>query len=104
MSHDAQFTQANMVRFERPMPRTGREGLVCADRYRHCCPAGTATGDRGRVGGRVEPDGRPHQGHRSRNGSRRRKLAYTWNVFMPATDESDYPESYLTLELDGAKL
>ncbi len=28
-----------------------------------------------------------------------RKLAYTWNVFAPGEDESAYPESYLTLEL-----
>ena len=28
-----------------------------------------------------------------------RKLAYTWNVFAPGEDESQYPESYLTLEL-----
>jgi uncharacterized protein YndB with AHSA1/START domain len=29
-----------------------------------------------------------------------RKLAYTWNVFAPGEDESPYPESYLTLELE----
>jgi uncharacterized protein YndB with AHSA1/START domain len=29
-----------------------------------------------------------------------RKLAYTWNVFSPGEDESPYPESYLTLELE----
>jgi uncharacterized protein YndB with AHSA1/START domain len=28
-----------------------------------------------------------------------RKLAYTWNVFEPGEDESQFPESYLTLEL-----
>ncbi len=28
-----------------------------------------------------------------------RKLAYTWNVFGPGETESQYPESYLTLEL-----
>lgn len=28
-----------------------------------------------------------------------RKLAYTWNVFAPGEEESQYPESYLTLEL-----
>jgi uncharacterized protein YndB with AHSA1/START domain len=34
----------------------------------------------------------------------RKKLAYTWNVFAPGQDESAFPESYLTLELDGGKL
>ncbi len=29
-----------------------------------------------------------------------RKLAYTWNVFGADEDESPYPESYLTLELE----
>ena len=32
------------------------------------------------------------------------KLAYTWNVFAPGQTVSDFPESYLTLELDGSKL
>ena len=30
-----------------------------------------------------------------------KKLAYTWNVFAPGQTVSDFPESYLTLELDG---
>jgi uncharacterized protein YndB with AHSA1/START domain len=34
----------------------------------------------------------------------KKKLAYTWNVFMPGQIASDFPESYLTLELDGSKL
>jgi uncharacterized protein YndB with AHSA1/START domain len=29
-----------------------------------------------------------------------RKLAYTWNVFVPGENESPYPESYLTTELE----
>jgi uncharacterized protein YndB with AHSA1/START domain len=33
-----------------------------------------------------------------------RKLAYTWNVFAPGQAISDFPESYLTLELDGSRL
>ena len=33
-----------------------------------------------------------------------RKLAYTWNVFAPGQAISDFPESYLTLELDGGRL
>jgi uncharacterized protein YndB with AHSA1/START domain len=32
------------------------------------------------------------------------KLAYTWNVFAPGQAISDFPESYLTLELDGSRL
>ena len=30
------------------------------------------------------------------------KLAYTWNVFNPGEDKSDYPESYLTITLEPA--
>lgn len=29
-----------------------------------------------------------------------RKLAYTWNVFSPGEQESPFPESYLTIELE----
>jgi uncharacterized protein YndB with AHSA1/START domain len=29
-----------------------------------------------------------------------RRLAYTWNVFNPGEDMSNYPESYLTFELE----
>jgi len=32
------------------------------------------------------------------------KLAYTWNVFAPGQTVSDFPESYLTLEMDSSKL
>ncbi|HLI64877.1 MAG TPA: SRPBCC domain-containing protein [Caulobacteraceae bacterium] len=30
-----------------------------------------------------------------------RRLAYTWNVFAPGEQESPYPESYLTIELQA---
>jgi uncharacterized protein YndB with AHSA1/START domain len=30
-----------------------------------------------------------------------RRLAYTWNVFNPGEDKSDYPESYLTIALES---
>ena len=33
-----------------------------------------------------------------------RKLSYTWNVFAPGQDESEFPESCLTLELDGGAI
>ena len=29
-----------------------------------------------------------------------RRLTYTWNVFSPGDDESAYPESYVSFELD----
>ncbi len=32
-----------------------------------------------------------------------RKLAHTWNVFSPGENESPYPESYLTLELEPSE-
>jgi len=33
-----------------------------------------------------------------------RKLGYSWNVFAPGQTRSEFPESYLTLELGGEKL
>jgi uncharacterized protein YndB with AHSA1/START domain len=33
-----------------------------------------------------------------------RKLAYSWNVFAPGQQVSDYPVSYLTLELGDSSL
>jgi hypothetical protein len=33
-----------------------------------------------------------------------KNLAYTWNVFKPGQTVSDYPESYLTLELGDSQL
>jgi len=33
-----------------------------------------------------------------------KRLTYSWNVFAPGQGKSDFPESYLTLEIDGGKL
>jgi uncharacterized protein YndB with AHSA1/START domain len=103
MSHGAQFTHAHMVRFERPLP--GTANLIWAlltDTKRLPGWYGEGTIE-AHVGGKVElmaghirgtvPQWQPL-----------RKLAYTWNVFTPGQDISDYPESYLTLELGDGTL
>ena len=37
---------------------------------------------------------------RSHSGNRRGTSTYTWNVFGPGEEQSPYPESYLTIELE----
>jgi uncharacterized protein YndB with AHSA1/START domain len=99
MSHDAQFTHAHMVRFERPMAGTA-EGVwaVLTDFKR--LPAWYGDGAlEGKVGGSVSLMGGHIRGTVTQ-WKPARKLAYTWNVFGPGQEESPYPESYLTLELD----
>jgi uncharacterized protein YndB with AHSA1/START domain len=103
MSRDAQFTHAHMVRFERPLP-AAREKVwdVLTDTARLPGWYGDGTIE-GRPGGTVTLMG----GHIRGTVTQwvpLTKLAYTWNVFMPGQAASDYPESYLTLELDDAKL
>jgi uncharacterized protein YndB with AHSA1/START domain len=103
MSPDAQFTHAHMVRFERPLPAP-REKVwdVLTNTARLPGWYGDGTID-GQVGGTVSLMG----GHIKGTVTQwvpMKKLAYTWNVFMPGQAVSDYPESYLTLELDDTKL
>lgn len=98
MSHDAQFTHAPMVRFERSIEATpDRVWAVLTDV--RLLPGWYGDGViEPRVGGKVELMG----GHIRGTVTRRqpsRKLAYSWNVFSPGEQESAYPESYLTLEL-----
>jgi uncharacterized protein YndB with AHSA1/START domain len=57
----------------------------------------------GRVGGAVSLMGGHIRGTVTQ-WVRPKKLAYTWNVFMPGQSVSDFPESYLTLELEGSEL
>lgn len=99
MSHDAQFTHAHMARFERPMAGT-TEGVwaVLTDFKR--LPAWYGDGAlEGKVGGSVTLMGGHIRGTVTQ-WKPPRKLAYTWNVFGPGQDESPYPESYLTIELE----
>lgn len=103
MTADAQFTHAHMVRFERTID-TGPETLwaVLTDTTR--LPGWYGNGRiEGRVGGAVSlMDG--HIKGVVTQWQPQKKLAYTWNVFMPGQAVSDFPESHLTLELDGSKL
>lgn len=108
MSRDAQFTpaqmtKAHMVRFERPLPAP-REKVweVLTNTARLPGWYGDGAID-GQVGGTVRLMG----GHIAGTVTQwvpLTKLAYSWNVLMPGQTVSDYPESYLTLELDDAKL
>jgi uncharacterized protein YndB with AHSA1/START domain len=103
MSPDAQFTHAHMVRFERPLP-AARDKVWEALTNTACLPGWYGDGTiEGRVGGAVSLMG----GHIKGTVTQwvpLRKLAHTWNVLMPGQTASDFPESYLTLELDDAKL
>jgi len=98
MSHDAQFTHAHMVRFERPIAATPDEVWSVLTDIRRL-PGWYGKGViEPRVGGRVELMG----GHIRGTVTRQRpphQLAYTWNVYSPGERESAFPESYLTLEL-----
>jgi uncharacterized protein YndB with AHSA1/START domain len=108
MSRDAQFTpaqmtQAHMVRFERPLPAS-REKVweVLTNTARLPGWYGDGAID-GQVGGTVSL----MAGHIKGTVTQwvpLTRLAYTWNVLMPGQTVSDFPQSYLTLELDDAKL
>jgi uncharacterized protein YndB with AHSA1/START domain len=103
MSQDAQFSHAHMVRFERRMiVSPGRAWQTLTDARR--LPGWYGEGViEGRVGGKVELMGGHIRGVVTQ-WLPSRNLAYSWNVFMPGQQVSDYPESYLTLELTDAKL
>jgi uncharacterized protein YndB with AHSA1/START domain len=103
MSDQAQFLQANMVRFERNLPASAPQIWdVLTDTGRLPHWYGEATIE-SRVGGKVELLGGHIRGTLTQ-WQPPRKLAYTWNVFMPGQTVSDYPESYLTLEVADGKL
>ncbi len=103
MSHDAQFTHAHMVRFERHLDAPSPEiWAVLTDTER--LPGWYGEGViEPRVGGKVQLMG----GHIRGTVTQwlpPRKLAYTWNVFMPGQEISDFPESYLTLDFGDGTL
>jgi uncharacterized protein YndB with AHSA1/START domain len=103
MSQDAQFTHAHMVRFERALtapPERVWQTLTEPSRLPGWYGEGTIEP---RVGGKVELMGGHIRGVVTQWIATRR-LACTWNVFMPGQTVSDYPESYLTLELAPGKL
>ena len=91
MSPDAQFTHAHMTRFERPLPAArDKVWSVLTDTSR--LPGWYGEGVlEPRVGGAVSFMG----GHIKGVVTQwvvPKKLAYTWNVFMPGQTVSDYPE------------
>lgn len=108
MSRDAQFTpanftQANMVRFERPLPGP-REKIWDLLTTPALLPGWYGAGRiEGYTGGRVTLMGGHIKGVVTQ-WVPQKKLAYTWNVFMSGQAVSDYPESHLTVELDDTNL
>ena len=103
MTSDAQFTHAHMTRFVRPLSASrDKVWLTLTDTSR--LPGWYGEGlIEPRVGGAVEFMGSHIKGVVTQ-WVPQKKLAYTWNVFMPGQTVSDYPESYLTLELDDTNL
>jgi uncharacterized protein YndB with AHSA1/START domain len=104
MSQDAQFTHAHMVRFERTIDAKPEAiWAVLTDTSRL---PGWYGGDgriEGRVGGAVNLMGGHIKGTVT-HWDPPNKLAYSWNVFAPGQTRSDFPESYLTLEIDSGTL
>jgi uncharacterized protein YndB with AHSA1/START domain len=98
MSHDAQFTHAHMVRFERSIEATPDKvwSVLTNVRLLHGWYGEGVIEPR--VGGKVKLMGGHVRGIVTQR-QPSRKLAYTWNVFSPGELESAYPESYLTFEL-----
>jgi len=103
MTRDAQFTHAHMTRFDWPLP-AGRDKIweLLTDTRR--LPGWYGEGViEGRAGGKVELMGGHIKGVVTQWLPQAR-LAYTWNVLAAGQAISDYPESYLILELSDAKL
>jgi uncharacterized protein YndB with AHSA1/START domain len=107
MSQDAQFTHAEMVRFERILPGPPeRTWGVLTDTSR--LPGWYGEGHiEPRVGGAVLLMGGHIRGTVT-HCTPVTRLTYSWNVFNPGDEVSPYPESYLTLDLesqgDGTRL
>jgi uncharacterized protein YndB with AHSA1/START domain len=99
----AQFGHANSVRFERTIKATASEiWAVLTDTSRLSEWYGIGTIEPG-VGGAVSlMDG--HVRGVVTHWQPEKKLTYTWNVFQLGQEVSDFPESYLTLEVADGKL
>jgi uncharacterized protein YndB with AHSA1/START domain len=100
VSSNGQFGKAPMVRFERMLPGPIErvwEFLTTTERLPAWFGNGTieprqggaVTLMDGHIRGVVTQWEPPH------------RLSYTWNVFSPGENESPYPESYLTIELEA---
>jgi uncharacterized protein YndB with AHSA1/START domain len=103
MTADAQFTHAHMVRFERALTAPAEQ------LWRLLTDTAALPGWYGkgviepRAGGKVDLMAGHIRGIVTQWQPMKR-LAYTWNVFMPNQRVSDFPESYLTLELGEGTL
>ena len=98
MSHDAHFTHAHMVRFDRALAATPETVWnVLTDFTRLPQWYGNGALEK-KVGGAVRLMGNHIRGTVTQ-WQPPRKLAYSWNVFGSNDEASPYPESYLTLEL-----
>ena len=97
MSHNAHFTHAPMVRFERPLAGTPHAVWELLTDFAGL-PGWYGNGALdGRIGGAVRLMGGHIRGTVTQWQPPRR-LCYSWNVFG-SDDTSPYPESHLTLEL-----
>jgi uncharacterized protein YndB with AHSA1/START domain len=104
MTAEAQFTHAHMVRFERAIEASPAAiWAVLTEPGRLPGWYGEDGRIDGRVGGAVSLMGGHIRGTVTQWQPRKR-LAYTWNVFTPDQETSDFPESYLTLEIDRGAL
>lgn len=101
MSHDAHFTHAHMVRFDRPLAAPPKKVWAVLTDFARL--PGWYGGDgllEGGEGGAVRLMGGHIRGTVTQ-WQPPRKLSYSWNVFGTNDERSPYPESYLTLELSA---
>jgi uncharacterized protein YndB with AHSA1/START domain len=100
MNDNGQFGKAHTVHFERLLPGPiERVWEFLVDTKRLPGWFGDATIEP-RMGGEVRMMGGHVRGVVTRWNPPRR-LTYTWNVFSPGDDESPYPESYVSFELEA---
>lgn len=99
MSDEGQLRKVSMVRFERLLPGPIErvwQCLTATARLPEWFGDGTIEP---RTGGAVKLMGGHIRGVVTQWNPPRR-LAYTWNVFNAGEDQSSYPESYLSFELE----
>ncbi|MBY0358616.1 MAG: SRPBCC domain-containing protein [Candidatus Obscuribacterales bacterium] len=99
MTNEATFLREPAVRFERLLPLTINEAwALLVDSKRLSGWYGEGAMIEERPGGAVQMMNSHIRGIVTQWQPPHR-LAYTWNVFAPGQETSDYPESYLTFEL-----
>lgn len=104
MTAEAQFTHAHMVRFERTIDASP-DAIWAVLTDTTLLPGWYGTDGRieAWIGGAVSLMGGHIRGTVT-HWQPPNKLTYSWNVFAPGQDRSDFPESYLTLQIDGGEL